>query len=199
LRIRLLAVDEVIATDLVIKQKIQSIAGGVGYRDHDIRVHHIVNERNVLVPDTLDVVLAIAVVEHRWAFKRFDSRDPGAVQFLEPIASRDGAGRSGRRDKSRQAVIFVGALEMLEHRVERGSRAVVMNEVVRKFGELVDDHVLAVLFQFSALVVDFLDVALGARRANNVRRIGYPMLQPIEPLAAHACRQHRSAAAAQNA
>ena len=53
--------------------------------------------------------------------------------------------------------------------------------------------------QLGALVVDFLDVALGARRADDVGRIGDPLLQPVEALAAHAGRQHGHAAAAENA
>ena len=57
----------------------------------------------------------------------------------------------------------------------------------------------AVARQLGALVVDFLDVALGARRANDVGRIGDPLLQPVEALAAHAGRQHGHAAAAENA
>src|SRR4029079_11363636 len=77
--------------------------------------------------------------------------------------------------------------------------AIIMNEVVREFGELIDDDVLAILFKLSALVVDFLDVALGTRRADNVGRIGHPMLEPVEPLAAHASRQHRGAPTAEDA
>src|SRR5689334_22897286 len=112
----------------------------------------------MLVADALNVVLTIAVVEHRWAFKRFDSHNLGAVQFLKPVTCRDRTGRPGRRDKSRQPILFVAALKMFEYRIECRTGAIIMNEVVRELGELVDDDVLPVARQFSALVVDLLDV-----------------------------------------
>ena len=46
-------------------------------------------------------------------------------------------------------------------------------------------------------VVDLLDVALGARRSDDVARVGHPLLEPVEALAAHALGEHRDAAAAQ--
>ena len=47
-----------------------------------------------------------------------------------------------------------------------------------------------------ALVVDLLDVALGAGRPDDVGRVDHPVLEPVEALAAHALGQHGDAAAA---
>jgi len=59
--------------------------------------------------------------------------------------------------------------------------------VVAELVELVeDDEVLARSPQFPALVEDFLDVALAARRRND---LACNLRQPLEPLAAHAFRQ----------
>ncbi len=74
-----------------------------------------------------------------------------------------------------------------------------MNEVIRELGELVEDDVVRITRELGALVVDFLDVAFGAGRANDIGRIADPVAQPIEPLAAHAGGQHRDAATAQDA
>src|ERR1700745_110689 len=71
-----------------------------------------------------------------------------------------------------------------------------MDKIIREFGELIDDDVLLVAFQLGALVVYFLDIALGARRAHDVGWISDPAPEPVEPLAAHAGRPHRRAPAA---
>ena len=90
-------------------------------------------------------------------------------------------------------------LECAEDRVEGRAGAVIVDEVIRELGELVEDDVLRVARELGALVVDLLDVALGARRADDVGRIAHPVLQPVEALAAHAGRQHGDAAAAEDA
>src|SRR5450759_5947242 len=74
-----------------------------------------------------------------------------------------------------------------------------MDEIVGKRRELIEDYVLRIALQFSALVVDFLDVAFGAGGPNDVIRMGNPLLQPLEPLPAHARGKHSNAAAAENA
>src|SRR6266478_1132375 len=53
--------------------------------------------------------------------------------------------------------------------------------------------------ELGALVVDLLHIALAARRADDVGGIGYPSFQPVEPLPTHPGRQHRDAAAAEDA
>ena len=88
---------------------------------------------------------------------------------------------------------------MAEDAVERAPGAVIVDEIIGELGELIEDDVLPVARQLGALVVDFLDVALGAGRADDVGRIGNPLLQPVEALAAHAGGKHGDAAAAEDA
>ena len=68
--------------------------------------------------------------------------------------------------------------------------------MVPELGELVEDHVLGVGLELVAAVVDLLDVALGAGRADDVLRVGDPLLEPVEALGAHPLGQHGDAAAA---
>ena len=77
--------------------------------------------------------------------------------------------------------------------------AVIMDEIVGELGELIEDDVLPVARELGALVVDLLDVALGAGRADDVGGLGNPLLQPVEALAAHAGGKHGDAAAAEDA
>ena len=89
--------------------------------------------------------------------------------------------------------------QVLEDRAERAPGAAAVDEVVAELAELVEDHVGRVARELGALVVDLLDVALGAGRADDVGRRRHPALQPVEALAAHAGRQHGDAAAAEDA
>src|SRR5258707_12466914 len=82
---------------------------------------------------------------------------------------------------------------MREHTIECGSGAVIMDQVVGEFGKLIDDDVAIVAGKLGALVVDFLDVAFGSRRADDVAGMWHPVLQPIEALLAHAGGRHRDA------
>ncbi len=52
--------------------------------------------------------------------------------------------------------------------------------------------------QLGALVVDFLDVGFGAGRAHDVLGCGDPARKPVEALLAHALREDRHAAAAED-
>ena len=115
------------------------------------------------------------------------------------VAGRDGAGRAGGGHECRQPVSRVALLQMREHRIEGGAGAVIMDQVVGEFGELIEDDVVRVARKLRALVVDFLDVAFRPRRADDVGRIGHPLLQPVETFLAHARRQHGDTAAAENA
>src|SRR5258705_7291210 len=65
--------------------------------------------------------------------------------------------------------------------------------------KLIEDDVLPVARQFGAFIVDLLDIALGTGRADDVRRLGNPLLQPVEALAAHAGGKHGHTAAAEDA
>jgi hypothetical protein len=70
-------------------------------------------------------------------------------------------------------------------------------EVVAELAELVEDEVARVLGQLVAGVVDLLDVALGADRADDVvGRVLAPPVEPVEALLAHALGQDGDAAAA---
>src|SRR5262249_54971633 len=134
--------------------------------------------------------------------RTLDGLDRGylrAVPRFQVIAGRDGSGRAGRRDESRQPTVRLGAFEAREHTVERGAGAVVMDQVVGEFGELVEDEIVLRARELGALVVYVFDVALRSGRADDIVGIGDPFLQPIEALPAHAGGQHGYAAAAQNA
>ena len=87
---------------------------------------------------------------------------------------------------------------MAEDPVERTPGAMIVDEIVRELGELIEDDVFPIARELSAFVVDLLDIALGAGRADDVGRLGNPLLQPVETLAAHACGKHGDAAAAEN-
>src|SRR5688572_22005452 len=60
-RINLAAAGQVVAADFAAEQKVQPVARGVGDPDYDVRVHDVVDERNMLVADALNVVLAVSV------------------------------------------------------------------------------------------------------------------------------------------
>src|SRR5215510_7691878 len=91
------------------------------------------------------------------------------------------------------------ALEVREHVVEGGAGAVVMNEVVGEFRELIENDIILVAFELGAPVIYLLDVAFRSRGADDVGGIGHPRLQPVEAFPAHAGRQHGHAAATENA
>ena len=74
-----------------------------------------------------------------------------------------------------------------------------MDKVIPELAELIEDDIGWIAVEHGAGVVDFLDVALRARRADDVGRIGDPFAEPLEAFAAHVFRQHRDAAAAENA
>ena len=53
----------------------QLVGGPVGDPGHQVGVHHVVDERDVLVADALDVVLAEPVGQHRRALQRLGRDD----------------------------------------------------------------------------------------------------------------------------
>ena len=59
---------------------------------------------------------------------------------------------------------------------QRGPVQMIMNDVIRKCRELVEDHVLRIAFQLRTFVVYFLDVALGpgVRMMSSGRATHYP-------------------------
>ena len=131
--------------------------------DHDVGVHHVVDQRNVLVADALDIVLAIAVVEHGRAFQRLDGGDLRAVPRLEIIAGGNGAGRASRRHESREFAIARTLLECCENLLERragaGDNGSGNSQNAENWLRMM---FCAIALELRAFVVDLLDVAFGA-------------------------------------
>ena len=61
------------------------------------------NQRYVLVANSLNVVLAKAVLQHRRAFKSFNSDNFCSVVIFETVASTNRACRAGGRSECSQA------------------------------------------------------------------------------------------------
>src|SRR5262249_60037850 len=185
--------------DISPEQHIERISCQIRYAYDNVRVHHVVNERNVLVANALDVVLAVSIAQHGGALERLDSNDLAAVAQFQIIAGGDGSGRSGRLYESRQARSRVRFFQVRKHAIQCGAGGAIVDQIVRKLGELIDDDVTAIAGELGALVVNFLDVAFGSRRADDVGGITDPLRQPFEALAAHPGGQYRNPAAADNA
>ena len=98
----------------------------------------------------------------------------GAVLVLQAVAGGDGAGRAGGRREGRQAQAGVGRGDVVEHAAERPPGDLVVAEVVAELAELVEHEVARVEGELVAGVVDLLHVALAARRADDVGRVGAP-------------------------
>ena len=92
------------APDIAAEEQVERVARAIRHADHDVGVHDVVDQRDVLVADALDVVLAIAVLEHGRTFQRLDGDDLRAVPLLQIIAGGDRAGGAGRRDKGGKPV-----------------------------------------------------------------------------------------------
>ena len=69
-----------------------------------------------------------------------------------------------------------------------------MGQVVPELRELVEDHVGGIERELGALVVDLLDVALGAGGPDDVLRLAHPVLEPGETFTAHPLGQDGDAA-----
>src|SRR3984893_8331216 len=63
---------EIPPSDFAAEQLIEAVARRVRYGDDGIGVHDVVDQRNVLVADALDVVRAVPVAQQGGAFERFD-------------------------------------------------------------------------------------------------------------------------------
>ena len=189
------------AAGRAVEQHVEVVGGTIADRAHDVGVHHVVDQRDVLVADALDVVLTEPVLEHRRALERLDGDDPRAVLVLQPVAGGDRAGRTGGRHERGQPQV---APRRVAHDVEHvghgapGDR--VVGEMVAELAELVEHEVLGILRQRVARVVDLLHVRLGAVGADHVvGRVLAPLLEPVEPLLAHPLREDRHAAARHDA
>src|SRR5258706_11045983 len=108
--------------DAVVEEEVKRVRTAIRYADDQVGVHHVMDQRDVLVADALDVVLAVAVVQHRRAFDCLDGRDLGTVNGLEIIARAYGACRACARDKDREAGCPVSAAQIREYALERAPR-----------------------------------------------------------------------------
>ncbi len=188
------AAGKVVTPDLGVEDGVEAVGGLIRDADHEVGVHDVVDQRHVLVADALDVVLAVAVVEQGRALDGFDDRDLGAVLRLEVVASRERAGRTAGRHVAGEARALRLLLQGEEDRLERRTRATPVRQIVAEFAELVDDLVGGIARQLGALVVDLLDVGLGAGRAHDVLRAPSPIF-PTSRTAPGSClraaRPHR--------
>ncbi len=191
---------EVLAPGVGVEEGVEFVGRLVGDRHHDVGVHHVVDDRDVLVADALDVVLAESVLEHRRAFEGFDGDDLRAVLLLQPVAGGDRAGRSGRRGERREVEVAALLRKLLTDRFEDVAQRTpghpVVPEVVAELGELVEHEVARIEGELVAGVVDLLDVRLGAVGADDVLGgVGAPLVEPVEALLAHALGEDGDAAA----
>ncbi len=129
-----------------------------------VGVHDVVDERDVLVADALDVVVAVPVVEHGRAFEGFHGHDPGAVTLLEVVARPERAARARGRHVGGQ----IAATGRFEDVLECPARHPIVGEVIGEFGELIEDHVRRVFGQFIAGVVDLFDIGLDTEGLDDV-------------------------------
>ena len=178
-----------------VEEHVERIGGAIGHRRHDVGRHHVVDVRDVLVTDALDVVLAEAVAQQGRAFQRFDGNGERSEPFLQRVSRGERSGRTRRRHERAQALVTVGCAE----RLDRSTRRQAMGQVVAELAELVQHHVRRVAFELSARVVDLLHVALRPRRAHDVFGIVHPSLEPLEALPAHVLGQHCHTPAAHDA
>ncbi|MNM92147.1 hypothetical protein D3C81_1044690 [compost metagenome] len=197
-RVEVLPLMQIGSAGCRVEEQVQCIAAVVRYADHDVGVHHVVNQGDMLVADALDVVFAIAVREHRGAFERLHRSDARAVAGFQQVPRGKRARGTCCADKGIQAQSWRCLPETGVDPAHGFAGAGVMRKVVAELRELVQDHGVVFPREQRALVVDLLDVALGTRRPHDVRRVRHPALEPVEAFAAHAFRQYRDAAAAQN-
>src|SRR5262249_17479972 len=106
---------------------------------------------------------------------------------------------AGCRHEGSESLPEVFALDTFEHRRERAPGAMIVDQIVGKLRKLVENDVVPIAGELRAFIVDFLDVAFRAGRADDVAWIRDPAFEPVEPLAAHTGGQPRDAAAAKNA
>ena len=85
-----------------VEEHVELVGRSVADTHDHIGVHHVVDQRDVLVADALDVVLAVAVLEHRRALERLDRDDDRAVTVLEVVTRAERARGARRRHERRK-------------------------------------------------------------------------------------------------
>jgi hypothetical protein len=140
-----LGLHEVLAAGVGVEEGVEFVGRLVGDGDDDVGVGDVVDQRDVLVADALDVVFAEAVLEHRRALERFDGDDLGAVLLLQPVAGGDRAGRPGGGGERGEREVSTLRLVLRSHGVEDVAEGpagdAVVAEVVAELGELVEHEV----------------------------------------------------------
>src|SRR5437899_11755015 len=101
-----------------VEQHSEPVGGAVGYRRDYVSVRDVVDQRDVLVTDPLDVVLAVAVVQHRRALQRLDRDGHRSVALLEEVTGCQGPGRSRRRDERAETSAGLPGPDRLERKVD---------------------------------------------------------------------------------
>ncbi len=148
----------------------------------------------MLVADPLDPVVAEAVPEEGGALEGLRGDGLHARELrLQVVARGDRPGAAGGADPGREARLRpahrgVGLLD-------GGTGHVVVPDRVPELLELVEDHVLGVLLQLPALVVDLLHVALAARGRDD---LGTDLAKPREALLGHVLGEDRDRGAAED-
>ena len=92
-----MTLGKVLLASRSIEEHVEFVGGTIGDADNNIGVHHVVNQRDVLVTDALDVVFAKTVLEHCRALKCFDGNNLSSVQILQAIAGSNCSGGTGGR------------------------------------------------------------------------------------------------------
>ena len=78
---------QILLTCRRIEQHIEFIGCFVGDPNNNIGIHHIMNKRNVLVTNALNVVFTKTVFQHGGTLKCFNSNNGSSVNIFEAIAS----------------------------------------------------------------------------------------------------------------
>ena len=133
-------------------------------------------------------MFAKAVVKQGRTFDGFDGDVLAAVVALQIVTGSQGSGRTGSRDKGAEPGLGVFLMESIKHFCNGPPGALVMNQIISKLAELVEDDVVWVPVELRTFVVDLFDVAFGAVGANDVCRVFDPRLEPFETLTTHPLR-----------
>jgi hypothetical protein len=137
-----------------VEQDVERVGVAVADVDDDVGVHDVVDQRDVLVADPLDVVFAEPVPEQRWALEGLGRGDRRAEALLQMVPRRDRSRRPGGRDERVQPEPGLALGQRLEDVRERPAGDHLVHQVVRVLGELVEDRVRRIQLKALALVVD---------------------------------------------
>ena len=180
---RIVTICQVLLTCRSIEQHVKFVCRFVSYRDHNISIHNVLNKRNVLVTNSLNVVLTKTVFQHGWALKCFNSNNARAVNIFQTVTSCNSAARtSGRRKRCKTNIGMSICLHMFEGMCQSASSDFVVANMVSEFAELIQDEVAWVFGHFITGVVDLFHVAFGTRSTHNVVLVNNPLIKPVKTL-----------------